>query len=191
MKTEIDNEIDLIHKAKLGDQYAFEQLVERYKNYVFAIILNFIKDREEAENVMQEVFLQIYLSLPQYKSDNFKGWISRITSNKSIDYIRKNKRKFKEEPLEIREDLMYKDKTLRSKSPEEILIQGEKTLELNKLCGSIPDIYKDTIRKFYMEGKSYEEISQEEKVTIKTIASRLYRGKNMLKEKWREKDETL
>ena len=184
-------EIDLIEKAKEGNQDAFEQIVDLYKNYVYAIILNFIKDREEAENVAQEVFLQIYLSLPKYKSDNFKGWISRISSNKAIDHIRKKKTSFKEKPAEITEDLMQDIKNLKNETPEEMLIEKEKTLELEKICASLPRIYEDTIRKFYLEGKSYEEISKEESVTVKTIASRLYRGKNLLRKKWREKDETL
>lgn len=185
------NELDLIQKAKSGDTYAFEEIVNKYKNYIFAIILNFIKEKDEAENVMQEVFLQIYISLPKYKNDNFKGWISRMTSNKSIDYIRKKKSKFKEEVVEIREDQMYHEEHTKGDMPDEILIQKEKNIEISNLCSSIPKIYEDSIRKFYLEGKSYEEIALEEEVTVKTIASRIYRGKNMLREKWREKDETL
>ena len=185
------DELDLIEKAKAGDKLAFEKIVDKYKNYVFAIILNFIKDKEEAENIAQEVFLQIYISLPKYKSDNFKAWISRISSNKSIDYIRKKRSRFKEEPLEIREDMIYQDGNRENQTPEKELLEKEKSLEVSELCSSIPKIYEDTIRKFYLEGKSYKEIGLEEGVTNKTIASRLYRGKNMLKEKWREKDETL
>ena len=184
-------EIDLIEKAKAGDQDAFEKIVDVYKNYVFAIILNFIKDREEAKNVSQEVFLQIYISLPKYESDNFKGWISRISSNKAIDHIRKKQSKFKEKPSEITENLMHDSEKLKNSTPEDILVEKEKVLELQEICTSIPKIYEDTIRKFYLEGKSYEEISKEESVTVKTVASRLYRGKNLLREKWREKDETL
>ena len=102
----MDRELILIKKAKEGDQAAFEEIVELYKNYVFAIILNFIKDYNEVENVAQEVFLQIFISLPKYKSDNFKGWIGRISSNKSIDWIRRKKSKFKEETMENSEEII-------------------------------------------------------------------------------------
>lgn len=184
------DELDIIRRAKDGDTVAFEMIVNNYKNYVFAIILNFIKDNQEAENILQETFLQIYLSLPKYENDNFKGWISRITSNKSIDYIRKKKAKFKEEVLENSE-IIIKKSQIDKNTPENILLAKETKEKISKEFSSIPKIYEDTIKKFYLEGKSYEEISFEEKVSIKTVASRIYRGKNMLKEKWSEKDETL
>src|SRR5699024_1748507 len=116
---------------------------------------------------------------------------SRITSNKSIDWIRKKKSNFKEETMEKSEYLIDLINIEEEKTPEDIIIEKEKSREISKLCKSLPKIYEDTIRRFYLEGKSYEEIAKEENVTVKTIASRLYRGKNMLKEKWRGKDEAL
>jgi RNA polymerase sigma factor (sigma-70 family) len=183
----MNKESVLIEKAAKGDESSFAEIINLYKNYVFAIILNFIKDYNEVENVAQEVFLQIYLSLPNYESDNFKGWISRIASNKSIDFLRKKKAKFREEVIENEEELMDNPRFSHNHTPEEILIEKEKTEEVSKLCKSVPPIYADVIKKFYLEGKSYEEIAKEEGVTVKTIASRLYRGRNMLKEKWRER----
>jgi RNA polymerase sigma factor (sigma-70 family) len=180
------NESELIKKAIEGDQDSFAEIVNLYRNYVFAIILNFIKDYNEVENVAQEVFLQIYLSLPNYQDDNFKAWISRITSNKSIDWIRKKKSKFREEVMENSEELIDNPRLSHIETPEEIFLENEKKEDISRMCKSISPIYEDVIRKFYLEGKSYEEIAQEEEVSVKTIASRLYRGKNMLKEKWRE-----
>lgn len=185
------NESVLIKRAKEGDQDAFAEIVDCYKNYVFAIILSFIKDYNDVENVAQEVFLQIYLSLSKYQDDNFKGWIGRITSNKSIDWIRKKKSKFREEVLEDNESLIDNLSFSHGETPEVILIEKEKKESVSKLCKSIPPIYEDVIVKFYLQGKSYEEIALEEGVTVKTIASRLYRARNMLKEKWREENETL
>ncbi|NLY86283.1 MAG: sigma-70 family RNA polymerase sigma factor [Tissierellia bacterium] len=183
------NESELIKKAVKGDEKSFAQIVDLYKNYVFAIILNFVKDYSEVENIAQEVFLQVYLSLPAYKANNFKGWIGRIATNKSIDWLRKKRSKFKEEVLE--EELLDSFNIINTNTPEELLIKKEREREITKLCKSIPPIYEETIVKFYLHGKSYEEIAREEGVTVKTIASRLYRGKNMLREKWREHNETL
>lgn len=185
------NESELIKKAIEGDQDSFAEIVNLYKNYVFAIILNFIKDYNEVENVAQEVFLQIYISLPNYQDDNFKAWISRITSNKSIDWIRKKKNKFREEVMEDSEELIDNINNNYVDTPEEIFIENEKKELITKMCKSVPPIYEDVIIKFYLQGKSYEEIAEEEAVSVKTIASRLYRGRNMLKEKWREENETL
>ncbi len=176
----------LIKKAIEGDQESFEKIVNFYKNYVFAIILNFIKDKEEVENVAQEVFLQIYLSLPKYKEDNFKAWISRITSNKAIDSLRLKRSKFREEVTQ-EEDQLEKFYIGSDKDPLTEIIERENTQELDDIIGSLPEIYQEVIRKFYFEGMSYIEIAEEEKLSVKTIESRLYRGRNMLREKWRER----
>ena len=185
----MDTEKILIEKAASGDEDSFSNLINIYKNYVFAIILNFIKDNHEAENVAQEVFLQIYVSLPKYDQDNFKGWIGRIASNKSIDWLRKKKAKFKEETLE--DELIERVEVNQRDSPEIHLVEKEQQEELRKALNSIPEIYRITLEKFYFQEKSYEIIAKEEEVTIKTIASRLYRAKILLKEKWRDENEAL
>lgn len=185
----MDTEEILIEKATKGDEESFAKLIDCYKNYIFAIILNFIKDYNEVENISQEVFLQIYISLPKYDQKNFKGWIGRIASNKSIDWIRKKKAKFDEEVKDLREDskLMEDEKD----NPEILLLEKENKDALMKIIHEIPDIYSTTLQKFYFEEKSYQQIAEEEDLTVKTIASRLYRAKILLKEKWREKHGSL
>ena len=187
----MNSEEMLIKRAVAGDEDSFNQIIEIYKNYVFAIILNFIKDYGEVENVAQEVFLQLYISLPTYDSDNFKGWVSRITSNKAIDWIRRKKSKFIEQPHELTGVLVDKADIDLVQSPEQLLIKKEDSEELGIVLNSIPDIYRQVLENFYFREMTYEEIAKQEGVAIKTIASRLYRGKNLLREKWREKHETL
>lgn len=182
---------ELIKQTLLGNEDAFAKIVDRYKGYIFAIILNFIKDHDEAENVAQEVFLQIYISLPKFKMENFKGWIGRIAANKSIDWKRKKANKYVEETMENAEDIMDQQEVCYYETPEAMLIQKENKERIHSLCRSIPSIYENAIIKFYFQEKSYEEIAQEEGTTTKTIESRLYRGRNMLREKWREENETL
>ncbi|NLY86225.1 MAG: hypothetical protein GX077_07725 [Tissierellia bacterium] len=104
----MDQDIQLIKRVLAGEKAAFEKIVEKYKGYVFAIIFNFIKDYDEAENIAQEVFLQIYISLPEFKFDNFKGWISRVTANKAIDWKRKKKSKFRKRLWNIWKPLLIK-----------------------------------------------------------------------------------
>lgn len=183
---DMNNESKLIERALEGDEDSFAKIIDAYKNYIFAIILNFIKDYSEVENVAQEVFLQIFLSLPNYESHNFKGWIGKIAANKSIDWIRKEKSKFKE-VIGDSEDLADNIQFSHCDTPEEKLLEKERKEDIARLCKSIPPIYEEAITKFYLQGMSYEEIALEEGVSVKTIASRLYRAKNLLKEKWRER----
>jgi len=186
----MERESLLIKESIEGSEKAFANIVNNYKNYVFAIILNFIKDYGEAENVAQEVFLQIYTSLPTYDNDNFKAWISKIAANKSIDWIRRKKTKFREEAVENTMDLI--DSTASDKNnPEISIVDKERKEVLTIALNNMPEIYRVVIEKFYFQEKSYEMIAKEEDVPIKTIASRLYRAKILLKEKWREENETL
>ena len=87
----MEDERILIERAKEGNEEAFSDLIGIYKNYIFAIILNFIKDYDEVENIAQEVCLQLYVSLPKYDQQNFKAWLGRIATNKSIDWLRKKR----------------------------------------------------------------------------------------------------
>lgn len=178
--------LEIINRAKNKDEEAFSLIVNNYKNYVFAIILNFIKDEKEAENIAQEVFLQIYLSLDKYTDGSFKSWISRLTANKTIDYLRKKKVDFREET--VRDSQVLIDSLKSMPSPEEGLILREKSDELKKICQDLPDIYYQVIYGFYILGRSYKELAEEEGVSEKTIASRLYRAKILLKENWGDYD---
>ncbi|WFA08741.1 sigma-70 family RNA polymerase sigma factor [Tissierella sp. Yu-01] len=185
----MDTENLLIDKAKSGDEYSFSKLINTYENYVFAIILNFVKDQNDIENIAQEVFLQVYVSLPRFDNDNFKGWIGRIASSKSIDFLRKKKAKYREEVIE--DEVLEKVDLNRDDSPEVYLVKKERHEQLLIMINSIPNIYRDVLIKFYFQEKSYEIIANEEGVSVKTIASRLYRAKLLLKENWRDKYEAL
>lgn len=187
----MDREGLLIKRTCNGDEEAFSEIIEIYKNYIFAIILNFVKDYDEVENVAQEVFYQIYVSLNQFDNINFKAWISRIATNKSIDWIRKKKSKFREEILENSEEVIDIVGSSERENPEMLLVEKEKKDALNRALHSIPKIYREAIERFYFQEMSYEQIAKEDNVTVKTIASRLYRGKNLLREKWREENEAL
>lgn len=182
----LENERILIEKASKGDKESFEKIINIYKNYVFAIILNFIKDSEEAQNIAQEVFLQIYISLPKFQEDNFKAWISRITTNKAIDLLRKKRSRVKESQIDELENTSMKTSSYDSYGPESLLIDKENREEIRMEIDSLPEIYRDTVIRFYFEEKSYEEIALEDKVAIKTVESRLYRGRLLLKKNWRD-----
>lgn len=179
------NEELLIKKSLKGDQEAFRDIVETYKAYVFAIILNFIKERDLAENIAQEVFLQVYRSLPQYRFQNFKAWVGKIAAAKAIDQCRAGMKYLREEPL--KEFLILSDTgDGHPNDPEEILIKKEKTNKIREVCKELPDVYRQTIIKYYMEEKSYQQIAAEEGITIKTVESRLYRARNLFRQRWGE-----
>ncbi|MBA1335283.1 MAG: hypothetical protein HPY66_0905 [Firmicutes bacterium] len=176
----------LIKKAAEGSKAAFEELVERYKAYVFAIILNFIRDSHQAENVAQEVFLQVYISLPRYRYEGFRTWIGRIATHKAIDWKRKEGRVAeREKPVDMQQ---FSQRENVSGRLEDELVLNEDRERLKVLCDGLPPRYRTIVRDFYYEGKSYRQIAEEEGIAEKTVESRLYRARKILKEKWKEGD---
>lgn len=173
----------LIKRAVAGDKAAFAQLVEKYKAYVLAIILPLVKDSFHAENVAQEVFLQLYISLPQYRFGGFRTWLGRIATRKAIDWRRKQQKiREKEVFFPENEHLAQASKDFM----EEKLIRREEAEKIRALCRQLPGNYQTVIEKFYFLGKSYREIAREEKIAVKTVETRLYRARQKLKEQWEE-----
>lgn len=175
---------ELIQKHLKGDETAFREIVDKYKAYIFAIILNFVKKQDEAENIAQEVFIQIYRSLPKYKSKNFKGWIGKIATTKAIDYKRTYS-KTKEEPI-VDIETFFNKSDENIKTPEEIVIQEEERKLILELCSHIPEKYSEVVIKYYFNSKSYHQIASELNIAVKTVESRLYRARALLRKKWED-----
>ncbi|MDD3271866.1 MAG: sigma-70 family RNA polymerase sigma factor [Syntrophomonadaceae bacterium] len=165
------------------DPQAFEELINQYKAYVFAIILRIINDPDDAQDIAQEVFLQLYRSLPEYQPDHLKAWIGRITTNKAIDWKRKRARQ-----LALVDSDMERQTIpgVMDMSPEQMLLQQERESHVKDLCQSLPPRYSQVIIKYHFENKSYQQIAREEGISLKTVESRLYRARRLLRERWKE-----
>lgn len=91
---------EFIERIKKGNISAFEYIVKKYKKKVYTIIFNIIRDTQDAEDLVQEVFLRVYSSIKRFKGrSNFYTWLYRISINVSFDYLKKNRRN-----LEFRDD---------------------------------------------------------------------------------------
>jgi RNA polymerase sigma factor (sigma-70 family) len=174
----------LIKKAAAGDKAAYEQLVDKYKKYVFAIVLNLTRDNFHAENIAQEVFLQVYISLPQYRFEGFRTWIGRIAVRKAIDWKREQQRIAEKERRAAAEEKLAAPE--ERGSPEDTLIRQEEAQRIRSLCSRLPDTYRTVVEKYYFSGKSYRQIADEEGLALKTVETRLYRARQKLKEQWKE-----
>jgi|LSQX01.3.fsa_nt_gb RNA polymerase sigma factor (sigma-70 family) len=174
----------LVKRAVSGDKAACEQLVKKYQAYIFAIILNLTGDSCNAETIAQEVFLQMYISLPQYRFKGFRTWLGRIAVHKAIDWKRKQQRRqAKERLLADRERLAVQ---VEYGGVEEKLIRQEEAKRIRNLCRRLPESYQRVIKKYYFAGKSYQEIAGEEGIAVKTVETRLYRARKKLQAWWKE-----
>lgn len=165
------------------DPQAFEELINRYKAYVFAIILRLVSDPDDVQDIAQEVFLQLYRSLSEQPIDHLQAWIGRVAANKAIDWKRRQARQF-----ELLENDMDRQALPAAAdiSPEQMLLNQERESHVKDLCRSLPPRYSRVMMKYHFENKSYQQIAREEGISLKTVESRLYRARKILRQRWEE-----
>lgn len=131
--------------------------------------------------------MQVYKSLPKYEFRGFKTWLSRIALNKAIDYKRKAASKAMEQSIYLVEVDKVPDNSL---SVQDLMIAEEEKELLAECLRRIPERYANVIRKSYEDNKSCKEIAKEENISVRTVETRLYRGKKILRECFEELSRT-
>jgi len=172
-------DMELIEACLEGDQECFTELVNRYKNLVYSIILRMTKDNNEASDLAQDVFIKVYRNLKSYTPQfRFSTWIMRITSNHIIDHHRK--KRLETVSLEAHmTDTGFSGGTVAS--PEAIYIKQEQTARINKIVSGLPDMYKIPVVLYHQEGLSYQEISDRTGEPLSKVKNRIFRGRKLLK----------
>lgn len=176
------NDEELLQQVLAADPNAFRILVDRYKAYVFAIILNLLPASSDVEDIAQEVFLQVYRSLPDYHPQNFKAWLGKIALNKTLDWKRSHSKYNQQEVL----DIDYLADENESRAPDLLLIRNENKSRMQEICRQLPPIYGEIIQEYYFESRSYADIAERSGISVKTVESRLYRARAMIKQHWKE-----
>lgn len=169
----------LVKKVKKGDMNAFEQLVIIYQKFVYGTVLADVKNKEDAEDISQEVFIKAWNSIGSFRADSsFATWLHRIAKNAALDFIRKrSKRKeIADEP-----DSALAAIPSNEPSPEEQIISKETVGEIEKIIDTLPEeqrlslIYRDLM------GITYLEIADITGVTVGTVKSRISRARETVK----------
>jgi len=168
----------LIKQFQDGDLYAFEMIVHRYKNQLVNFVYNFLGNRIDSEDVVQETFLRVYKNKHRYKQiAKFSTWIYTIASNLAKTELRRRKRRrffsisqlgFEEKDYDIPDSAFSPDKVI-----EEDLKGKEIREEINKL----PEKFREVVVLRDIQEFSYEEISRILHIPIGTVKSRANRGR--------------
>ncbi|WP_262384593.1 RNA polymerase sigma factor [Paenibacillus terrae] len=168
-----------------GDRQAFREIVELYSKHVFHVAYSVLHDSKEAEDAAQEAFVQVYKSLPQYRNEGFKTWLTRIALHKALDIKRKQDRR-PAELIDVTETLVQ----LPSRDEDVLvrLIREERNVELSQKIAQLPQQHRDIIQAYYMQGKTYDQIAEEMLVALKTVESRLYRARQWIRNHWKEEE---
>jgi RNA polymerase sigma-70 factor (ECF subfamily) len=177
VKTYDMDETELILKFKQGDKFAFRQLVEKYQDSVINTCYRFLRNKEEAEEVAQDVFLKVYLSFNTYQpKTKFSTWLFKIVVNSCLNKLR-DKKKFSLSQLD--EDLHASSEN----QPDKSLEQEELRMLVRNAVDSLPENQRTVILLNQYEGFSYQDTAKILDCSVSAVESRLFRAKESLKKK--------
>lgn len=183
-----DTDNILIAGALGGNQDAFKKLMDRHRTAIFHIVLKIVRNREAADDLVQETFMKAFSSLATYRSEyKFSTWIYRIAANASIDYLRKQRIKTLslDSPPDSIDGPIEIEVADNSYNPEKDLVEREQRLSINDAIDSLPEKYRVVILYRHKDDKSYEEIAEALSIPIGTVKARIFRARELLKKKLR------
>ncbi|HEY2493371.1 MAG TPA: sigma-70 family RNA polymerase sigma factor [Paenibacillus sp.] len=173
----------LIHEIRQGHSEAYRILVDRHKSYIYTLIYRMVEHHETAEDLSQEVFVKLYRSMGLFRGDaRFTTWLYRLALNVVIDHQRAQRRK----PYSVLIDKVGGWFSDAKEQPEEQLLHKEAQADMLQMLSELPDKYRVILYLYHYKQLSYQEMSDATGLPIKTLETRLYRGKAMLKQKWLE-----
>ncbi|MDF3076420.1 MAG: sigma-70 family polymerase sigma factor [Sphingobacteriaceae bacterium] len=177
------NDILLVMRAKEGDQKAYAELMQRYKDSIYFMALKMVNNKDNAMDLTVETFGKAFENIEKYKPDfAFSTWLYRIATNNCIDFIRKKKLNLvsinglvdeegDDMPLQIKSDTL---------NPEENSIKKQQNEQIKLIVDKLPSRYKKLIVLRYYEELSYEEIAQQLDLPLGTIKAQLFRARDLL-----------
>lgn len=168
-----------INLIKSGDKSAFSYLVTRYSEMVFSLAFKMLKNRTEAEDLSQEIFIAIYKSINKFKGDSkFSTWVYRITFNKVVSKMRLIK------PITFTDKETFLDsRGFVENQPMEISDEEEKIQKLQDSIKLLSDEEQLIIMLYYFEEQTVEEISNVTGFSTSNVKIKLYRSRKKLYEK--------
>jgi RNA polymerase sigma factor (sigma-70 family) len=174
-------DIELISKILHGEQALFAQLVERYQNYVFTLVLRFTDSREDAEEISQDIFVKAYRSLADFRGESkFSTWLYTIVRTSCITFLRKKK-------LDItsidNERTFLQVENRESGFKANIIEQKSRHAMVNEAIRLLGPDDAQLITLFYKGEQSLEEISKVMGLEANTVKVKLHRARHRLKEK--------
>lgn len=176
-------DLELVNRAVGGDQKAFQLLFDKYREPLFYHILRMVRDREIIEDLLQEVFLKAFDNIYSYNTQYaFSTWLYRITTNHTIDYLRKKKLKTYslDEPVQTKDGEVSIDVIDESSESDDLIQRKQRSKILRQALDSLPDKYKQVIELRHMDELSYQEIADIMDLPLGTIKAHIFRARELL-----------
>ena len=189
MTTE-ESDLVLVKRVQRGDKTAFDLLVRKYQHKVVKLVLRYVRNPAEAEDIAQEAFIKAYRALPQFRGDSaFYTWMYRIAINTAKNSLASRDRS------PIRYDLDLTDpegshsvqtKLQDPDTPEGMALTEEIRGIVNSAIEGLPEELKTAIVLRELDGLSYEEIAAAMECPVGTVRSRIFRAREAIDKRLRE-----
>lgn len=171
----------LVERALKGELEAFNELVALYQDYLFALVVRVVNDRDAAADAVQEAFFSAYRNLDRFRGDSFRSWLTRIALNAATDVLRYRKRR-PADPFPEWEDDSWQPPADESENPERQALRRNASRVLAEAMTKITPDQRSAIVLYDVEGYDYQEIADMTGVSLGTVKSRIHRGRLALRE---------
>ena len=171
-------EAALISRCQKGDQEALKEIFDRYRERIYRIAYGVVRHREDALDIVQEVFVKLYRSVGNYRGQSsFYTYLYRMAMNTAIDFARKRKRLT---ASSLDEEGAFQPSDLPEQRPEALLIDKELEEKVNGAMAKLPEDQRAAMIYREVEGLSYQEMAETMGCSIGTVMSRLHYGRKRL-----------
>ena len=181
MGTERCNEIDLIQQTLAGNTSAFDQLVKMHRTTIYVLVLSYVKNSADAEDLTQRIFIRAYERLSTLRElDCFLPWLQQIAHNTCKDWLRR-----RSESVTSLEAIKSSDFTDAAPSAEAIVLKAEVEDIVRKAINGLKETDRKLMEAHYIDGASYDELRDESGLSYAAIANRLKRAKREVRRRVR------
>jgi len=184
------SDLSLVRRVQRGDKGAFDALVLKYQHKLVKLVMRYVRNPAEAEDIAQEAFIKAYRALPQFRGDSaFYTWLYRIAINTAKNAVVSRDRS----PIEYNLDRNSSDESYdmqgRMKDPETpegLVLTDEIRTTVNAAIDALPEDLRTAIVLRELEGLSYEEIATAMDCPVGTVRSRIFRAREAIDKRLRE-----
>jgi len=182
-----NNDLLLIRRISKKDEAALSEFYDIHYRYLFTVIFNILRDKAEAEDLLQEIFIQIWEKIDSY--DETLGhplaWITRMTRNKSIDRIRSKSYKNRSSETDI-EKFFNLSGDPGHDDPDSAIINKQEQIEVYNAVNTLKQNQKDLIELAYFKGYSQSELAEHFQIPLGTVKTRMRAAMMQLRDKFKK-----
>jgi len=170
----------LVEEALRGRLEAFNQIVARHQDHLYALVYRLAPDRDQAADVVQEAFFNAYRNLESFRGGSVRSWLSRIAINAAMD-LQRSRRRRPSQPYPEFEDESWQPPAEEKAEPESRALAMERSKALARALAELPFEQRNCIVLFDVEGYDYAEIAAIMRIEVGTVKSRIHRGRLALR----------